>query len=212
VSVRRLLVIALALGLLFGLAACVDTAEPEDVSTMQESTMHLGEPFDLAGYQSMLRAFTMHPGDYAKRRGTCDGLRGEIAGEIEALFRPLKEYPGELPDEAILAFMQWFMPECYSLGSDTAYAAPEVYPYTAYEPGENGGIEYRPNYAYILFELTAKPSPGMANWLLLKDEAEDLGTEFDLQAFERSFPALAEKIRNTKYTLPLGGGEKEFTM
>jgi len=209
---RKLLVIALALGLLFGLAACVDTAEPEDVFAMQESTMYLGEPFDLEGYQSMLRAFTMHPQDYAKQRGTCDGLRGEIATEIEAVFLPLKDHTGELPDEAILAFMQWFMPMCYSLGSDTAYADPEVYPYTAYEPGKNGGIEYRPNYAYILFELMAKPSPGMANWLFLKDEAADLGMKFDMQAFEREYPALAEKIQNTKYTLLLGGGEKEFTM
>ena len=209
---RKLLVIALALGLLLGLAACGEPVEDEPTTEFTMTTIHPGEPFDLEGYQSMLRAFTMYPEDCAKQRGTCDGLRGEIATEIEAVFRPLKDYAGELPDEAILAFMQWFMPVCYSLGSDTAYADPEVYPYTAYEPGKNGGIEYRPNYAYILFELMGKPSPGMANWLFLKDEAADLGMKFDMQAFEREYPALAEKIQNTKYTLLLGGSEKEFTM
>jgi len=207
---RKLLAFILALGLLLGLAACGDIAN--DGKMLQESTMRLDGPFDLDGYQSMLRAFTMYPRDYAKQRGACDGLRLEIATEIDALFRPLRDCEGELPDEAILAFLQWFMPVCYSLGSDTDYADPQVYPYTAYEQSESGGIEYLPNYAFILFELMGKPSPGMARWLVLKGEAADWGTVFDRQAFEAEYPDLAEKIVNTKYTLLLDGREEEFTL
>jgi len=212
---RRVFALILALGLVLSLAACGNPAG--DGETVQESTMRMEGPFDLEGYLEMLRAFTMHPGDYARRRGTCDGLRLEIAVEIEAVFGPLKDYQmrdldDTLPDEAILGFMQWFMSVCHSLGSDTAYENPEVYPYTQYELGENGGIEYLPNYAFILWEVLCKPSPGMANWLNLKNEAADWGTEFDMRAFAREYPALAEKIQNTKYTLLLDGKEQEFTI
>jgi len=202
---RKLLAFILALGLILGLAACGDIANDSEI--LQESTMRMDGPFDLDGYQSMLKAFTMHPQDYAKRRGTYDGLRLEVATDINAMFRPLREYKGELPDEAVLAFLQWFMPVCYSLGSDTEYADPQVYPYTAYEPGENGGVVYRPNYAYMQFDLMGKPSPGMARWLTLK-ENETTGW----QAFEAEYPALASKIADARYTLFLDGKEQEFTL
>jgi hypothetical protein len=77
---RKLLVVALALGLLLCFVACGAPVASEP------------PPFDVAAYGETLRGyFRGHGGDILK---------------VEEAFRPLADWSGELPDEAVVGFVR----------------------------------------------------------------------------------------------------------
>jgi len=198
---RKLLVIALALGLLFGLFACGrEPAPPESV------------PFDLAAY-----AETLH------------GYGEDFTKSNEAL-QPLLDYEGELPDRAVMAYMQYLYPACDAFaqqylhnGADVLVALKtENYPFVLI-----GFDQFVPSYYLLDQKLLGKASPGMGLWLAqmvteTRDYAERdcafyLNTAKSWYDFELGYPELAATLAETKYSFsthpdfdyPLSEGQSE---
>jgi len=117
------------------------------------ATTQPAAPFGLEAYKALLEE-----NDYQ-------------ADKIEESFRPLQNFDGVLPDEAVLAFAHYLACACEGLYNYEA----ENYPFLkAY------GHSYfsDPDYPALLEAFEGKLSPGAVRWLALK--AQEKTCEFDI--------------------------------
>jgi len=135
-AMRRLLAIALVLGLLPGLAGCGDN-KPEPAPSEPAS-------FDPAAYEETLRSY------------------GEDFTKSNQAMQPLLEYEGELPDRAVLAYMRYLIPACYAMHDDVdtlVAIKTENYPFVLV-----GVDQFVPSYYLLEQLLQGKVSTGMQHW------------------------------------------------
>jgi len=196
-----MLAFVLALGLLLGLAACGKAPNPAAPEPA---------PFGLAAYEDTLRGYGE---DYTKSN--------------EAL-QYLLDYEGELPDRAIMAYMQYLIPACYAMTGDVdelVAIKTENYPILLMGPGQSAWLV--PSYYLLDQKLLGKASPGMGLWLAQmvtenrdyaeRDCAYYLHSAKSWHDFETGYPALAAQLAETKYSFsshpdfdyPLSEGQSE---